>query len=274
MKRFLLLTASTVGLLYGAGTGAQASSIPSDAIYTATFNVTQGTSISTSPGSGTLTMSSSTVPPVYGTTPYSSVTLATLQLNNPGSSSANLASNGWSGALTLTDAASGKSAQLNLSGTFMGLNGTAPSFSTGGANVYFNPATFKVTGASAPGLGSFSFANGMWTTTLGSNTYTIPVADFSFTQPGIPTQASTQNPIGAIAATIEVNAGNTGGGGGGGGGGSGGGGSGGGGGGGNSGGGNTASTPEPSSLVLSCLGLGFAGLASWRRRRSLATQLA
>jgi hypothetical protein len=33
--------------------------------------------------------------------------------------------------------------------------------------------------------------------------------------------------------------------------------------------------PEPSSLVLSCLGLGFAGLASWRkRRRSLAAMLA
>ncbi|HTU19174.1 MAG TPA: PEP-CTERM sorting domain-containing protein [Gemmataceae bacterium] len=34
-------------------------------------------------------------------------------------------------------------------------------------------------------------------------------------------------------------------------------------------------TPEPSTLVLSCLGLGFAGLASWRkRRRSLAALLA
>ncbi len=34
-------------------------------------------------------------------------------------------------------------------------------------------------------------------------------------------------------------------------------------------------TPEPSTLVLSCLGLGFAGLASWRkRRRSLAAMLA
>lgn len=34
-------------------------------------------------------------------------------------------------------------------------------------------------------------------------------------------------------------------------------------------------TPEPSTLVLSCLGLSFAGLASWRkRRRSLAALLA
>lgn len=41
-----------------------------------------------------------------------------------------------------------------------------------------------------------------------------------------------------------------------------------------SGGGGTG-TPEPSSLVLSCLGLGFAGLASWRkRRRSLSAMLA
>ena len=265
MKRFLLLTASTVGLLCGAGTGAQASPIPSNAIYTATFNVSDGTNISTSPGSGTLTMTSSTVPPVYGTTAYSSVTLATLQLNNPGSTPANLSSNIWSGALTLSDIASGKSAVLDLSGTFTGLNGTPASFSSGGANVYFNPATFKVTGATGPGLGTFSFSNGMWTATLGSNTYQIPLADFSFTQPGIPTQASTQNPIGAIAATIEVNA--PGGGGGtppGGGGGTPPG----------SGGGTTASTPEPSSLVLSCLGLGFAGLASWRRRRSPAAQLA
>lgn len=36
-----------------------------------------------------------------------------------------------------------------------------------------------------------------------------------------------------------------------------------------------SNTPEPSTLVLSCLGLGFAGLASWRkRRRSLAAVLA
>jgi hypothetical protein len=34
-------------------------------------------------------------------------------------------------------------------------------------------------------------------------------------------------------------------------------------------------TPEPSTLVLSCLGLGFAGLGAWRkRRRSLAAVLA
>jgi hypothetical protein len=40
-------------------------------------------------------------------------------------------------------------------------------------------------------------------------------------------------------------------------------------------GGHTAGAPEPSSLVLSCLGLGFAGLMSWRkRRRSLAALLA
>lgn len=40
-------------------------------------------------------------------------------------------------------------------------------------------------------------------------------------------------------------------------------------------GGHTAGAPEPSSLILSFLGLGFAGLASWqKRRRSLATVLA
>jgi hypothetical protein len=39
--------------------------------------------------------------------------------------------------------------------------------------------------------------------------------------------------------------------------------------------GHTSGTPEPSTLVLSCLGLGLAGLTSYRkRRRSLATVLA
>jgi hypothetical protein len=39
--------------------------------------------------------------------------------------------------------------------------------------------------------------------------------------------------------------------------------------------GHTSGTPEPSSLVLSSLGLMFAGAASWRkRRRSLAALLA
>lgn len=40
-------------------------------------------------------------------------------------------------------------------------------------------------------------------------------------------------------------------------------------------GGGGGTTPEPSTLVLSCLGLGFAGLTSWRkRRRCLAALLA
>jgi hypothetical protein len=81
-----------------------------------------------------------------------------------------------------------------------------------------------------------------YTVNLGGNTYTVSLV--GYTPPGPPTASN----AGSIAAFVQVTPnGHTSGGG----------------------------TPEPSTLVLSCLGLGFAGLASWRkRRRSLAAVLA
>jgi hypothetical protein len=75
------------------------------------------------------------------------------------------------------------------------------------------------------------------------NTYTVSLV--GYTPPGPPTASN----AGSISAFVSVTPAN--------------------------GGGHTSGTPEPSTLVLSCLGFGFAGLASWRkRRRSLAAMLA
>ncbi len=81
-----------------------------------------------------------------------------------------------------------------------------------------------------------------WTASNGDQ---FKVSLVGYTPPGPPTASN----AGSIAAFVQVTPqGHTSGGGG---------------------------TPEPSTLVLSCLGLGFAGLASWRkRRRSLAALLA
>ena len=82
-----------------------------------------------------------------------------------------------------------------------------------------------------------------WTAPSG-NVYTVTLN--GYTPPGPPT-ASNAGSISAHVAVTPVNPG----------------------------GGGISGVPEPSTFVLSCLGLGFAGLASWRkRRRSLATMLA
>ncbi|HEY7327906.1 MAG TPA: PEP-CTERM sorting domain-containing protein [Gemmataceae bacterium] len=80
-----------------------------------------------------------------------------------------------------------------------------------------------------------------WTAPNG-NSYTVSLV--GYTPPGPPSASN----AGSIAAFVQVTPGvHTGGG----------------------------NTPEPSALVLSCLGLGFVGLNTWRkRRRSLAEMLA
>jgi hypothetical protein len=274
MKRFFQLMGWSAGLLLLAGSAAQASPTTTTPQWSYSFNVSPESQVLPTVGNnGSLAFTGAQNVSASGS---SVVTLASLQLSSTATAtdSAVLANNNWSGVLTIHDSASSNSASLTLSGSFTGpmANGqpTPATFSANNANVYFNPNSFKV----APGSG--------WTTVMGSNgqvadyvwkaganSYTIPVADFSFTPPGIPQsgnpQLGTTQLNGAIAATIEVNVGSSGGGtGGGSGGGTGGG----------TGGGHGASTPEPSTLVLSCFGLGFAGLASWRRRRNLAAQLA
>jgi len=79
-----------------------------------------------------------------------------------------------------------------------------------------------------------------WTAPNG-NAYTVTLNNF--TPPGPPTASN----AGSISAHVSVTPGN---------------------------GTISGSTPEPSTLVLSCLGLGFAGLRSWRKRRTQATNVA
>ncbi len=266
MKRFFQLTGWSVGLLCLAGAAAQASPTTTTPQWSYSFNVSPESQVlSTVGNNGSLAFTGAQNVSASGS---SVVTLATLQLSSSSAApdSAVLANNNWSGVLTIHDAASTNSASLTLSGSFTGpmINGqpSPATFSQNNANVYFNPNSLKI----APGAGwstvmgsNGQVADYVWK--AGSNSYTIPVSDFSFTPPGIPQSANPQlgstQLNGAIAATIEVNVGTTGGGGSGG-----------------NGNGHGASTPEPSTLLMSCFGLGFAGLASWRRRRNLAAQLA
>lgn len=74
-----------------------------------------------------------------------------------------------------------------------------------------------------------------WTAPNG-NKYTVTVGNF--TPPGPPTASN----AGSISVHVAVTSGS----------------------------GTIASGPEPSTLLLSCLGLGFAGAASWRKRRRAA----
>jgi hypothetical protein len=85
--------------------------------------------------------------------------------------------------------------------------------------------------------------NYSWTDPKNGDTYKVNLV--GYTPPGPPTASN----AGSIAAFVSVTPGN--------------------------GNGHGASTPEPSTLVLSCLGLGFVGLTTWRkRRRSLAAMFA
>jgi hypothetical protein len=262
MKRFFLLMGATAGLLGLTGTAAHASSTTATPpAWSYSFNVAPNSQVlSTVGNNGSLAITGAQG--VSGTG-NSVVTLASLQLSSTSTTpdSSVLANSGWSGQLTIHDAASSNSASLTLSGTFTGpMNGTTSTpatFSANNANVYFNPASLKITPSA--GWTTQLGANGqiadyVWQASSNGNTYTIPVADLSFTPPGIPqsTTSTTLSPTqlnGAIAATIQV-----------------------------SGNGSTSSTggntPEPSTLVLSCFGLGFAGLSSWRRRRALAARSA
>ncbi len=83
-----------------------------------------------------------------------------------------------------------------------------------------------------------------WTDPKNGDKFVVSLV--GYTPPGPPTASN----AGSIAAFVQVTPGNTGG-------------------------GHGSGTPEPSTLVLSFLGLGFTGLTTWRnRRRSLATMLA
>ena len=71
------------------------------------------------------------------------------------------------------------------------------------------------------------------TLTLGKNTYTVTIGPYS--PPGPPSASN----FGSIAAHVDVQPGVV-----------------------------VAKTPEPTSLVLGCVGLSLAGVSSWRKRRA------
>jgi hypothetical protein len=129
--------------------------------------------------------------------------------------------------VNITDTASGDSHVFTFAGK---LGGT---FSTGSSLVTND---ILDTGAN-PQTQTWTASNG--------NFYTVTIPDSFYSPPG----PANSGGLGAISAYVTVVAGQ------------------GGGSGGDDGGGGIAETPEPGTLALSCLGLAFAGAASWRKRR-------
>lgn len=181
---------------------------------------------------------------------------------------ASVASNTGTGTVTFTNeptkAATNTSDVVvtNLRVNSIAPSGSPDSFTTGGAwkvglqltdTASGNSTTMTFSGKLG---GTWSANNANVTNTFtGTTNYTwtdptngdvFKVSLVGYTPPGPPTASN----AGSIAAFVQVTPGN-------------------------GGGGTTAGTPEPSTLVLSFLGLGFAGLTTWhKRRRSVAAMLA
>jgi hypothetical protein len=239
MKRSLLLVASTAGLLCLAAGPASAQMTP-QIQWSYNFTPTQSFVAADSPGTGTVTFTNE---PGHNATNSSDVVVTNLRVSStaPSTTPDTLTNAGYGFALQLKDTASGAtSSTLLLNGQLGG------SFSSSNSNVTntFTAATLGsgwTTGTNGSGQTTYS-----WTApgTVGNpngNVYTVNLT--GYTPPGPPTAAN----AGSISAHVDVGLGT----------------------------GHTSSTPEPSTLVLSGLGLAFAGAASWRkRRRSLASMLA
>lgn len=176
----------------------------------------------------------------------STLTLGQIQLRESPSTSAVIIPSGsvWTGTLSLSDA-SGLSKPLTFRST---LSGTLSPF----WNIVSTP--LQSTSSILPaGWSMRSEQNGLmgyvWKSPAG-NVYTVTPENIEFVG-GLPSAAQgefTLNPnaAGTIIADVQVQEDNI----------------------------NPTTTPEPSTLVLSCIGLGFAGIASWfQRRRALPTQL-
>jgi hypothetical protein len=115
-------------------------------------------------------------------------------------------------------------------------SGTSTTMNFGGVlNGTFSASNANVTN-------SFTSPTSFTWTASNGNTYTVTLT--SYTPPGPPTGPNSN--AGSISAHVTVTSGT----------------------------GHTAGVPEPSTLVLSFLGLGFAGIAARRKRRTLAANLA
>jgi hypothetical protein len=132
------------------------------------------------------------------------------------------------------------SATLQLTDT-SALTGTASSNSTTMTFSGKLGGTFSANNANVSNTFTGT-TNYSWTDPNNGDTYKVNLV--GYTPPGPPTASN----AGSIAAFVSVTPGS---------------------------GTISGTTPEPSTLVLACLGLGFAGLTTWRkRRRSLAAMLA
>jgi hypothetical protein len=224
MKRFLLLFASTAGIVCLAGTQARAGLIPAPtAQWMYNFTPAQSSLPGTSPAGGTGNILF-TNEPTHGATGTSDVVLTQLKVSTaaPASSPDTISNGNYKFSMLLTDVASGQSKTLTFTGTLSG------NFSQTNANV----------------TNQFTAATQLQTVTLGNNVYKIFLDRYAPPGPG---DSVNEGSISARVTVMTNGPGNPGG----------------------------NQTPEPSSLVLSFLGVTFAGVASWRqRRRTLASLLA
>jgi hypothetical protein len=238
MKRLLLFFAPAAGLLLLTGPQVRADLVAApNAQWSYNFTPSAPSVTADSPGTGTISFTNE---PGGSATGDSDLAVTNLQVHAfPGTSDTlnNATTGNYTISMLLTDNASNTSATLTFSGKLSG------SFSSGNANV-----TDAVTGVPTSSVTPVASGLGTVTVALGANFYTVSLIDKNgnpyYTPPGPPSQ---QN-FGSIGAFVSVQT---------------------------DGSGHISGAPEPSTLVLSCLGLVFAGAASWqKRRRSLASLLA
>ncbi len=239
MKRSLLLFASSAGLLFLAGGWATAGPVN----WTYSFSPSQAIlpadnnsgSVAFSQSSGTAQNSSNVI--------VSNLSLSSTAL--PSSPNTFVNSGAYQVGLTITDQNNGQtSPTIFLTGKLGITDLTDPTksqntFSQSNANV---GNTFSGIGTD-PSNPQSSYT---WTASNGDK-FTLSSGLLSYTAPGppIPPSPGSPSPVGSIGAYINVTGGT----------------------------GTVSSTPEPSTLVLSCLGLAFAGVTSWRERRHTFAEL-
>jgi hypothetical protein len=244
MKWFFLLPIATLALLCLAGQRAQADQLTSAAPnWSYSFAITPKSIRATPSGSGAIQFDGTSNVKMDVNNAIQ-VGLGSLVISAVDSTIATIPRGQlWTGALTLSDT-SGMSTPLTLQSTVSG------TFSSSSLDVVNTP--LQLVSTKLPAGWSIDFAsNGntdyVWKSPRG-NTYTVSRPDVYMIPPPPGGVTSSLHSIyhRYISTNIQVQ---------------------------ESGNGATA-TPEPSALVLLCVGLGLAGLASWcQRRRALATQL-
>jgi PEP-CTERM motif len=230
MKRFVTASITAFAVLCTVGVGAQADTV--SWTYNVSTSATNNELMGSQGGSILLGISNNGTGPGSGeVTGTSIIDLANLKNQSTSATTENLLDKTFTMSLQLSSLQSGitnNTATLNFQVSLQGINGSDPTFSKNNANVTL--LSFTPLAGSGVTLGS----DGSATVTLGSFNFTVSDPSFTFFGPGSQLQGST-----SVLVTVTDN----------------------------SGGGGIASAPEPSTMLLSCLGgLSFVG-AAWRRRR-------